>query len=197
MNTGVKMAKRGKKRVDTRGPLQRAHDREVVAAEQGYLAVITDEQRAKGTYDGERRIVNRGGTPVMRWIAAGKLSETQGLAIQTCLRLWAICGLEQRTTASYGENITATDHESEHKVNMLIEAREDLYRIMGYFKGLEGWWQVFENVCRFNEPAGVAGSRLGSTRGAEDRAHTTVCFVADIIATKERLMPVTRIIACA
>ena len=129
----------------------------------------------------------------MRWIAAGKLSETQSLAIQTCYRLWALVGLEQRTTAAYGERIAGSNETSDHRNAMLIEAREDLHRIQDYIPG--GYWTVFENVCRFDEPAGVAGSRMGSTRGAEDRAHTIVCFVADLIAMHERLVPVTRILA--
>lgn len=189
---GDRMAKRRGK-IDTRGPLQKLIDREAVANDQAILSVITPEQRAKGTYEGERRIVNRGGTPIMRWMTAGKISETQGLAIQTCYRLWALVGTEQRTTASYGERIAGDTSTNPERAAMLIEAREDLYRIQGYVPA--PYWDVFQNVCRFDEPAGVAGSRLGSNRGAEDRAHTIVCFVADIIAMKERLIPVSRITA--
>src|SRR5690606_15090403 len=130
----------------------------------------------------------RGGTPLCRWIAAGKLSDSQMLAIQECRRLWAIAGVEQRTTANYGERLAASSHSDDHRAIVEIEAREDLRRIQGYFKGLEKWWQIFENVVRFDEPAGVAGSRLGfGSRSSEDRAHTVVCLVADIIAEKERL----------
>lgn len=186
------MARTTKRKLDTRGPLQRLHDARQSAEAQGAMDVITPEQRAKGGYEGERRIVNRGGTPIMRWIAAGKLTETQELAIQTCYRLWTLTGLEQRTTAAYGENIASVGHETERRATLLIEAREDLHRIQNYIPA--GYWQVFENVCRFDEPAGVAGSRLGSSRGAEDRAHTIVCFVADLIAMHERLVPVTRIL---
>lgn len=178
---------------DLRGPLQKLHDSAATEREQSKLSVITPEQRAKGTYEGERRVINRGGTPVMRWIAANKLSDTQALAIQLCYRLWALVGLEQRTTAAYGERIAGNAEISDQRSAMLIEAREDLHRIQDYIPG--GYWTIFENVCRFDEPAGIAGSRMGSARGAEDRAHTIVCFVADIIAMNERLIPVSRILA--
>lgn len=188
------MAKR-KPKQDTRGPLQRALDNEQLAQSQSALDVITPEQRAKGTYTEGARPVNRGGTPVMRWLASGKLNETQGIAIQTCYRLWDIVGIKQATTASYGERIPGHANE-EHRTALYLEAKDDLARIEGYFMGLKPYWTVFENVCRFDEPAGIAGSSLGfGTRSAEDRAHQVVCFVADIIATNEKLYPVQRILA--
>ena len=67
-----------------------------------------------------------------------------------------------------------------------IEARDDLKRMKGYFPPQH--WDVFENVVRFDEPAGVAGSRLErapSTR--ETAARLCVQFVADVITMKERL----------
>lgn len=59
----------------------------------------TPEQIAKGGYVREDFIhgetakgvsphINRGGTPVMRWIDDGKLSDTQQRAIAHCLYLW-------------------------------------------------------------------------------------------------------------
>lgn len=157
----------------------------------------TPEQLGKGGYDrlampnpdgGNRAAlvhINRGGTPVMRWIEDGKLSDTQQRAISHCLYLWRMAGLEQRVTASYGERIVGYG-DSEGRASNEIEARQDLHRIREYFP--VQWWDVFENVVRFDEPAGVAGSRLGfGTRSACDRAHTTVCFVADVIHMKERL----------
>ena len=157
----------------------------------------TPEQLGKGGYDrlalpnpegGNRAAlvhINRGGTPVMRWIEDGKLSDTQQRAIAHCLYLWRLCGLEQRVTANYGERIPGSA-DSELRASNEIEAREDLHRIREYFPA--HWWEVFENVVRFDEPAGVAGSRLGfGSRSACDRAHTTVCFVADTIFMKERL----------
>jgi|JI10StandDraft_1071094.scaffolds.fasta_scaffold188956_4 hypothetical protein len=188
------MAKRKPRTPDNRGPLQRMIDRQALEQEQSHADIIPPEQRAKGGYEGDKRIVNTGGTPVARWAKSGKLSQTQCIAIEMCIRLWAITGTEQRTTANYGEIYSGSAAESENGVERYLDAKMDLSRLHGYFRGLEAWWQVFENVCRFDEPAGVAGSRLGfGSRSAEDRAHTTVCFVADIIATNERLIPNTRI----
>ena len=66
------------------------------------------------------------------------------------------------------------------------EALDDLKRIKGYVPGK--YWCVFENVCRFDQPAGTAGSDLANnTRSAIDAARIVVMFVADIVAMKERL----------
>lgn len=156
----------------------------------------TPEQMAKGNVsridmihaDTAQRVtvhVNRGGTPLARWLDEGKLTDNQQRAIAHCLYLWRMCGLEQRVTANYGERIPGSV-DSEMRASNEIEAREDLHRIMGYFP--RTWWQIFENVIRFDEPAGVAGSRLGmGSRTACERAHTAVCLVADIIFDRERL----------
>ena len=136
--------------------------------------------------------LNHGGSPVMRWHRAKRLTDSQLLAINHCVRLWAIAGLNPRVTGHYGERIPAGDYESERRVNSYIEAKADLRRIERYIP--PAYFSVFENVCRFDEPAGVAGSRLGfGERSGQDRAHTIVCFVADIIAMKENLAPVDRI----
>lgn len=157
----------------------------------------TPEQLAKGGY--KRGFVTHGETatitmaytsrhdPVERWKAANRLEPHQLAAIELCQRLWAIAGMPIRVTGNYGERI-ASQGSAESLNNAQIDAREDLYRIMDYFAGLEKWWSVFEQVCRHGEPAGVAGSRLGyGGRSGADRAHTVVCFVADKIAEQERL----------
>ena len=179
-------------------PIAAFEQARAVADAQSRLDIITPEQRAKGCYDGGGRIVNRGGTPVARWVAAGKLSETQALAIAVCYRLWDMTSVEPRTTASYDELIPGGDDLDHHAVTTL-EAQKDLYEIIDYFPApLNAWWKVFENVCRFNEPAGVAGSRLANCVGksadtAERRAYVIVCLVADKIAERRRLIPNARI----
>ena len=129
--------------------------------------------------------VNRGGTPLARWLAEPpSLSPNQAAAIQHCLYLWRMAGTEKRVTANYGERIPGSGS-SEIKAANEIEARQDLHRIQGYVPAK--YWSCFENVIRWDEPAGVAGSKLGFTGRACDRAHTIVCFVADLIFEKERL----------
>ena len=125
--------------------------------------------------------------PIERWKSANRLEAHQVAAIELCRRLWHVAGLPIRITANYGERIPVTGS-SERLNNAQIDARDQLYRIMDYFTGLEKWWHIFEQVCRHGEPAGVAGSRLGyGSRGGADRAHTVVCFVADKIAEQEKL----------
>lgn len=178
------MARRSAKR-DTRGPLQRVLDGEVLTRYQSELDVITPEQRAKGSYQGERRIVNNH-DPVQRWIASGRLTESQQLAIGYVRRLWDIAGLERSVTANYGQ-VTGGSGSSERRNVIEIDAREDLHRCQDYVPGL--YWTVFENVCRWGQSAGVAGDILtpGSNRAADVRAHQTVAFVADVVAMKEGL----------
>lgn len=132
--------------------------------------------------------INRGGSPVERWIASGKLSQGQQVVIATCLYLWRLSGLRQALTANYGHVVGGLSC-AEHRATTELEAREDLRRYQGYFPGpLAVYFNVFENVVRHGIPAGVAGSELSkSTRTADARAHQVVCFVADVIATREGL----------
>lgn len=181
------MGKQKKHKPDTRGPLQRILDGSRVANDQSVIDVITPEMKAKGTYQGERRIVNNH-DPVARWLSATppRLSDSQKRSIDHVRRLWELSGLQQRVTANYGQAIGGIGS-TEHRAHLEIEAREDLHRIKGYFAGpLSTYFDVFENVCRWGEPAGVAGSTLGfGNRSAQDRAHTIVCFVADYVAARE------------
>lgn len=156
----------------------------------------TPEQLGRGTYErgdfihaeSAQRVtihINRGGTPLARWIAECKLSDTQQRAISHCLYLWRMAGTERRITSNYGERIPG-EADSERRVANEVEARQDLHRIQDYIP--EGYWNCFENCIRFDEPAGIAGSKLGfGSRSAHDRAHQVCCFVADLIAMKERL----------
>lgn len=161
--------------------------------------IVTPEAERHGDYRAEfvthvdsntkaQTRINRGGAPVDRWLAAGKLTEPQWAVIQWCYTLWDRAGIKQSVTAQYGERIAGTGS-SEHAANAAIDARADLYRIMDYFPGpLQAYWSVYENCCRFEMPAGVAGSTLGyGNRSAETRAHQIVAFVCDIIASRERI----------
>lgn len=161
------------------------------------LVAPTPEQLARGGFvreivsadDGAKvsPYVNTGHDPVARWLAAGKIDQRQKAAIDTVRRLWDITGLRQRITANYGER-TAMSVSIELCANTAIDAKDDLTRIEGYFAGLRPYWDCFSNVCRFGMAAGVAGSELGyGSRSAQDRAHTVVCFVADLIAERERI----------
>jgi len=125
-------------------------------------------------------------SPVQRWKRAGRLSDTQIAAIALCEALWTKCGLRQKLTASYGERIPASCDNEWIAINE-IQARKDLARIEGYCVPWQ--FEVFENVCRFDEAAGVAGSALGfnGTKAAQAATLMLVRCVADQIAKEERL----------
>lgn len=157
----------------------------------------TEAQKANGNYErttfihaetakGVTPFINRGGTPLARWRPS--LTQSQEAAVDHCIRLWEILESAPSVTAKYGERVGGQSS-AESNANRVIDAREDLWRIIDYFPGpLRTYWQVFENICRFDMPAGVAGSALSaSSRTNEARANQVLRFVADYIAMRERL----------
>jgi hypothetical protein len=176
------MARARKPKIDTRGPLQRILDRDRAAND---AAPVVNEFAARhGDYETHlKRQVNRGGTPIARWRKAGLISDSQQAAIEHCLRLWDCIGVSGGLVANLDRTVFGCPGDGHSRE---VEARDDLHRMKGYVG--ERYWSVFENVVRFDEPAGAAGSRIqGPTRENETRARYCVLFVADIIATKERL----------
>lgn len=160
----------------------------------------TEAQLANGDYGstslpdptGGNRVaqvkINRGGTPIARWKRESLLTDNQCVAIDHCINLWARSGYRQKLTAEYGERIGGMGS-AEYMSASAIDARKSLHKIIDYFPGpLRTYFGVFENICRFDMPAGVAGGELSrSHRTADARAHQVVCFVADIIFEKEKL----------
>lgn len=129
-------------------------------------------------------LINRGGTAVERWIANDRnelFAEGQQRAIRYTQGLWARADGQLR----------ATDHTrdivDEHIDGMSQqEALDELSRLK--VRVPRRFWDVYENVCRFDEEAGVAGSRIASnSRSAVDAAKTTVAFTASLIAQWRRL----------
>ncbi|WP_426254511.1 hypothetical protein [Sphingomonas sp. DC2300-3] len=126
-------------------------------------------------------LVNRGGTPVARWKAARLLSDSQIAAIDHCETLWA--RLNGKAMVMDLARIPGTGQGNGWAEQ---EALDDLKRIKGYVPAK--YWSVFENVCRFDEAAGQAGSSLTAVRSDQvTAARLVVQFVADIVAMKERL----------
>jgi hypothetical protein len=183
----------GKKRkADARGPLQRVIEaergpiieRDGVALHQDTSPLVSPFTRQHGDYeDYLKRTVNRGGTPIARWRKAGILSDSQQAAIEHCIRLWRLVTASGRLVANLDRTVFGSPGDG-HSAE--VEARDDLKRIKGYVG--ERYFSVFENVVRFDEPAGVAGSRLEQpSANRELAARFCVQFVADIITMKERL----------
>jgi hypothetical protein len=97
--------------------------------------------------------------------------------------LWRLIG----ASGPLVTNLDRTVHGCPGEGNIAeIEARGDLHRIRSGFPN--PYWDLFENVCRFDEPAGIAGSRLaGDSRSAANAARLVVAMVADTIYLRERL----------
>ena len=123
-------------------------------------------------------MLNRGGTAVDRWIAndkAGIFQEPQQQAIRYCRNLWH--------RAEGG--LTAVDLTSDKVDAPLGWAQHEALAELSRFKDRipRPYWEVFENVCRFDEEAGSAGSRLASnSRSSIDAAKITVAFTASLIS---------------
>ena len=147
----------------------------------GMHAVVDVPLRDGSRVVTNQTLINRGGTPIARWKAAKLLSDSQVAAIDYCEALWSrlsgkalVMDLARIPGAGQGNGWAEQ------------EALDDLKRIKGYVP--PKYWSVYENVCRFDQPAGTAGSDLASnTRSAIDAARIVVMFVADIVAMKERL----------
>jgi len=162
------------------------------------LVSPTDAQMANGTYTAGYVMDDKGlkawtfkntnHDPVERWREASRLDARQLATIDHMRRLWRLAGISQRVTANYGERIPGSGNSELACVNE-IEARQDLKRIEALFPyPLSRWFNVFEDVCRHGTSAGLAGEALGlGQRSADVRAHLTVCFVADVIADRERI----------
>ncbi len=124
-------------------------------------------------------LVNRGGTAVDRWISgdkAGLFGEPQQRAIRHTQRLWV------RAEGHLRALDLARDVVDEHVDGMSQqEALDELQRYKDRMP--RPYWDVYENVCRFDEEAGVAGARIATNaRSAVDAAKTTVAFTASLIA---------------
>jgi hypothetical protein len=131
--------------------------------------------------DARHARLNRGGTPIARWRTDGRLNDPEWAAIQYCIRLWDRAG-RNKITQDYLQAVGQPPASGLAQQEALDELAKFKGRIP--FKH----WQVFENVCRFDMPAGEAGSTIATNRRSSiDAAHVCVCFVANLIAMWKRL----------
>jgi hypothetical protein len=171
------MAKRQTRR---KGPIQTILDRDTV--EQNTAPLVNPFAEQHGDYARNLRfVVNRGGTAIDRWKRDKSLSDSQLAGILHCQHLWAKLG-SQSVVVDFNR-VRGQPHGAGYSQH---EAFTELARISGGFP--YQFWSVFENVCRHDLPAGVAGSRLSNNkRSAIDAARLIVCFIADLISMRERL----------
>lgn len=169
------------------GPLQRYFERR--AAEENAAVAVNPFAAQHGDYGRDQRegkstiLMNRGGTTLDRWENAGLLSETQLAGIAHVQNLWRAIDCGPRLVANLDRTIFGC-HSQGHPRE--IEARHELHRIKEGFP--LPYWDVFENVCRHDEPAGTAGSRIANvSRSSAEAARLTVCLISDTIYMRERL----------
>lgn len=176
--------RKAEKRIDET-PLQRASRiaREQAAAREAQAPLVNEFAAQHGVFERNLKfVVNRGGTPIARWKAAGSLDDHEVAAIEHCWQLWGRAGRQSGLVMDLSKipGMPGGDGLAQQ------EAINDLHRIKNYFPAK--WWNIFENVCRFDEPAGVAGSKLANNKDEHvAAARTAVKFVASMIAWKERL----------
>jgi hypothetical protein len=141
---------------------------------------------------GERSVViNRGSTTVDRWHATGALHERQMDAVKLYRWAWHMTFSETRVTMNWsafasmpmrGGGLTL-----EHFIATAIEARETLAEMDRDIFGRlpHARFDSWQNVVIFDEPAGLAGSRLGfSGRDSAQTAALTNCqLICDLICT--------------
>lgn len=169
-------------KLDRRGPLARVLDAERQA--DNIAPLINEFAARQGDYERNlRSVVNRGGTPIARWNKAQMLSPSQNAAIDHCIGLWDAISSSGKLVANLDRTVFGCPGDGHPRE---IEARSDLLRLKNHVG--HKYWDVFENVVRFDEPAGLAGSRLQApAQKREYAACLVVQFVADIITMKERL----------
>lgn len=135
---------------------------------------------------------NRGGTTVERWLAGGALTDAQVEAIALFAGAWRKKIGEQRTTANWNLCASIRGLPLEDWLNTQADA-EELLREMDrqvFDRAGPDYYGVWLNVVIFDEPAGVAGSRLGFTsKQAQAAAKTIVSLLANQIASVFRLGP--------
>lgn len=149
----------------------------------------TPEQLAKGNVEREtiihiesyqRASIHRVSGIVERWFAEGHVGfeEPARAAIDWCMERWEARGVIGRQVANY-EPVTAYGS----NVVRDIELVDELDRVARGFP--KAYWDVFENVCRWGEPAGVAGSKLArNTPQAQAAARAIVGMTANMVAMK-------------
>ena len=120
-----------------------------------------------------------------KWIREGGPGFDQGAqrVIADCLLFWSIAK-PSKVTAQYGERMPQGTNDNTRFT------REDAIEEIHYRKKLLGsgmtWaWDIFENVVRHNEPAGVAGSSMANNRPQQIQSAKVVTgMVASFLASK-------------
>jgi hypothetical protein len=155
-----------------------------VAKPERAVVVPIDEFMAKhGDYhrDGVK-LINRHVTTVARWKTDSLLNETQLRAIELCEDLWEHAGSPQGLVMDLMKIPGLPGGSGMRQQDALDELASFKAKVP------QTYWNVFENVVRWNEPGGAAGSRFANDNPrAAQSALMCVRFVADLIGMWRRL----------
>jgi hypothetical protein len=133
-------------------------------------------------------IVNRGGTALERWMSQDRRKPTaerlfgahEERAIRYCQNLWARADGGLSAVDPTADRVDAPLGWAQQ------EAMTELKRLAERVP--RAFWDCYENVVRWDEEAGKAGSRLANnSRSAVDAAKLTVAYTASLIAMWRRL----------
>jgi hypothetical protein len=133
---------------------------------------------------------NRSVTTVERWSNGHLLSRPQKEAIELYHRAWSVSIGHPNVTMNWSLTATIRGIPAEVWLTNRMEARETLRRIDDLLKRMpNGYADVWKNVILFDEPLGVAGSRLGYEKqaSAANKARKICQFIGDKIAEMFRL----------
>lgn len=151
--------------------------------ERAIVVPIDDFMAKHGDYHREGvKLVNRHVTTVSRWKSDSLLNETQLRAIEICEDLWECAGSPQGLVMDLMKIPGMPGGSGMRQQDALDELASFKTKIP------ETYWRVFENVVRWNEPGGAAGSRFANDNPrAAQSALMCVRFVADLVAMWRRL----------
>ncbi len=126
-----------------------------------------------------RTLKNMAGNKVEEWLFIGGpgFDEPQRAAYEHCRALWEKVG-KSRLTANY-------DQEPRHNSNGAgWTQQEAMTQLAGYQAKIpHPYWDIFENVVRFDSPVGVAGSELATNTPQQiASARTVVGLVLSMVA---------------
>lgn len=149
----------------------------------------TPEQMAKGNVSridmihadtAQRVTVHKVRDHVQEWHVSGVpgFEEPAMYAIEWCQRHWEARGVLGKQSASYEPTIPGGQNHARD-----IEMHDELDEMKAMFPAK--WWNVFEDVCRWGRPAGVAGSEWADNNPqAIATARAIVGTIANTIAMK-------------
>lgn len=159
------------------------------------VTLIEVTEGGKAVKKESRAVRNMGGSPIERWAARGKLDERQIQAVLFYQEAYRkVFGEGPRMVASYSPVIVSGVRGAvELWARSVIAAREAL-RLLDqevFFRLPLGHFPVWQNVVIWDEPAGVAGSRIGFChKPAEAVAllmiQTMASMIADIVIDSSR-----------